>query len=239
MQIHIKLSADELRLPIAYQYLVQGMIYHALAAAPQYQRFLHNEGYAEDGKRFKCFTFSRLNGKFQIGEGRIAFSGNCDLEIRSCDPYLIQQLLYGFAEGTTHRLGSNRVTVTGCMLADRHIISDSVEIGMLSPLTVYRTTEDGHTEYAAPNEMCFYDLVQDNAEQKWNSLMPMPLRELLHIEPIAVTLRDKVVTTYKGTYITGWMGAYRLTGPQQLLDLLYQIGLGAKNSQGFGMFEVL
>lgn len=239
MQIQIQLSADELRLPIACQYMVQGMIYHALASSPHYQRFLHDRGYTADGKQFKCFTFGRLGGQYQIADGRILFFNGCTLEIRSCDPYLIQLLLFGFAEGSKHRLGSNQVTASSCYLEDRHIISNSVDIFMLSPLTVYQTAESGYTDYAAPNEPRFYEWVQNNAMQKWNSLMQYPLSGGLSIEPLAVVLRDKVVTTYKGTYIIGWMGTYRLSGPQQMLDLLYQIGLGAKNSQGFGMFEVL
>ena len=239
MQIHLQLSADGLRLPIAYQYMVQGMIYHALDASPADQRFLHERGYADDGKQFKCFIFSRLDGPFRIEARQICFDSGCSLEIRSCDPYMIQLLLAALAEGTVQRLGSNQVTVASCRLDDRHVRADNVDVVMRSPVTVYQTDEAGHTDYAAPDEPRFHMLLQANAAQKWESLMPTPTPGLLTVEPLSVRPRDKVVTTYKGTYITAWLGAYRLTGPQTLLDLLYQIGLGAKNSQGFGMFEVV
>lgn len=239
MQIRIRFPAEGLSLPTAYQYAVQGMIYDALDTLPSYQALLHDRGYAGDGKRFKCFTFSRLTGRYRIENGRILFFGGCSLEIRSSDPLLIRLLTDAFAKGTVHRLGSSFVIVSACEPDDRHIVSDDVSIRMLSPVTVYRTGTDRHTDYANPAELRFYEWIRNNATQKWKSLMHTPLPGPLTAKPLAVSARDKVVTTYKGTRITGWMGSYHLTGPRQLLDLLYQIGIGAKNSQGFGMFEIL
>ena len=39
--------------------------------------------------------------------------------------------------------------------------------------------------------------------------------------------------------ISGWYGEYYLVGKRKYLDFLYQTGLGSKNSQGFGMFDVI
>ena len=43
---------------------------------------------------------------------------------------------------------------------------------------------------------------------------------------------------YRGTIIKGWMGRFVLNGNKKLLKLGYDCGIGAKNSQGFGMVEV-
>ena len=56
--------------------------------------------------------------------------------------------------------------------------------------------------------------------------------------PLKVGRRDKYVTKYKGFYLSAWLGEYQLTGPRKNLDFLYQTGLGCRNSQGFGMFEI-
>lgn len=51
---------------------------------------------------------------------------------------------------------------------------------------------------------------------------------------------DKVVTTFKNKiYITAWYGEFILNGHPQLLTLLYNTGIGDRNSQGFGMFDVI
>ena len=49
----------------------------------------------------------------------------------------------------------------------------------------------------------------------------------------------EVVTTFKGTYITGWQGYYHLEGSNELINFLYYAGLGDRNSQGFGMFKII
>lgn len=59
------------------------------------------------------------------------------------------------------------------------------------------------------------------------------------MEPISFSEKDKHVTRYKGFYLSGWTGTYRISGERKYLNFLYQAGLGAKNSQGFGMFDVI
>ena len=44
---------------------------------------------------------------------------------------------------------------------------------------------------------------------------------------------------YRGTIIKGWMGRFVLNGNKKLLKLGYDCGIGAKNSQGFWMVELL
>ena len=48
----------------------------------------------------------------------------------------------------------------------------------------------------------------------------------------------KRATRFKTTFITAWHGRFVLEAPPRVLELLYDTGLGSKNSQGFGMFEI-
>ena len=59
------------------------------------------------------------------------------------------------------------------------------------------------------------------------------------IMPVEHRPQRRVFTTFKTSYITGWMGYYQMRGKPEVLDMLYQTGIGAKNSEGFGMFTVL
>jgi CRISPR-associated endoribonuclease Cas6 len=58
------------------------------------------------------------------------------------------------------------------------------------------------------------------------------------ITPLAVRDRDCKMLKFKGTWVRGWMGKYLLEGDPGLLKVAYDAGLGSKNSQGFGLFEV-
>jgi len=49
----------------------------------------------------------------------------------------------------------------------------------------------------------------------------------------------RVVTKYKDTWINGWKGMYRISGSSRALEFIYNTGLGSKNSQGFGLLEVI
>jgi CRISPR-associated endoribonuclease Cas6 len=60
----------------------------------------------------------------------------------------------------------------------------------------------------------------------------------IELIPVQVTEKDKYVTRYKDFYMSGWNGDYILRGKRKYLDFLYQVGLGGKNAQGFGMFTI-
>ena len=47
------------------------------------------------------------------------------------------------------------------------------------------------------------------------------------------------IIRFKGTVIKGWMGTFEVRLPEPYFTLAYEAGLGAKNSQGFGMIQVV
>ena len=49
---------------------------------------------------------------------------------------------------------------------------------------------------------------------------------------------EKIVK-YREMVIKGWMGRLVLKGNRKLFKLGYECGIGSKNSQGFGMVEVV
>jgi CRISPR-associated endoribonuclease Cas6 len=60
-----------------------------------------------------------------------------------------------------------------------------------------------------------------------------------YIKPLRVNKRNEVIAIFKGTVIKGWTGIYELQLPEPYFSLAYDAGLGSKNSQGFGMVEVV
>lgn len=116
-------------------------------------------------------------------------------------------------------------------------------IRMLSPVTMYSTlkTPTGRkkTYYFSPFESEFSELLEGNLKKKYEALYRSEPNGLsFSIEPIGVSKRDEKIIDYKGTVIKSWMGRYRLSGSLELMKLAYDTGLGAKNSQGFGCFEI-
>ena len=111
---------------------------------------------------------------------------------------------------------------------------------MKSPLTVYSTDREfGRIYYFNPEEKEFYERINENFYRKYEAYYGVRPFSPIQMEKIEEIPARKLVTRYQGVYITGWYGTYELRGERKYLDFLYQAGLGSKNAQGFGMFEVM
>lgn len=260
MQLHLKFTGGDVTVPMAYQQLVQGMLYNALGEDPAYRAFLHETGYQAGDRAFRHFVFGRLRGRYErvsMGQGAseetagleprplrergsagLRFPEGFSLEVRSAQGRFIQLLMAGMLPGSVHRLGQNEVTVAEARLEDRRVTEAEIRIRMDSPVTVHSTNDDGSTFFPDPFDQEFSRLLAGNAARKWVSLYRTDPPGGLGFAPLDVTARDKVVTRYKGFYVTGWRGRYLLQGEPAVLDLLYQTGLGSRNAQGFGLFEL-
>ena len=237
MQLVLNLTGQSIRLPVAYRRILQGLLYHG--AESEYSAFLHDSGYQAAKRRYKLFTFGPLSGSYELHGHEIVFRDTVRWEVRSVDARLIQLLLRAFQPGADLRLGENRVTVRDCVLEDRRIFEPQCTVRTLAPITVYLTTPEGRTEPFSPEDPRFAQAVAVNACRKWQSWTGDSTPPAFSFRVRQDTPYRKEVTTYQGTYITGWSGLFTLEGPPAMLDLLYNTGLGAKNAQGFGMFEII
>jgi CRISPR-associated endoribonuclease Cas6 len=113
-------------------------------------------------------------------------------------------------------------------------------IYLLSPITVYSTINK-KTYFYSPNENKFYELIKQNLLKKYKAYykdynvdnFDFDI-ELLKFD----NKRDKKVIVYKNNCIISYEGMYKISGDKEILKFAWNTGLGSKNSQGFGMFEV-
>lgn len=237
MQLHLTFSGN-INLPIAYRAIQQGMIYHALSeSAPDFSNYMHQQGQVYQNKKFKLFAFGPLKGRYAIEGKTIIFADGASMEIRSVDERFIRLLAKSMPEGAMIRLGQNDVKVIRSEMTDYHLLVPRASIRLVGPMTVHITLDDGFTRFFEPDEPEYLQAVLRNARRKWAGLHGTEDGFLLNIEPLPGKKRMEK-TIYKQTYITAFYGDYQLSGSPNVIDLLYQSGLGAKSSQGFGMFDV-
>ncbi|QER42557.1 CRISPR-associated endoribonuclease Cas6 [Thermodesulfobacterium sp. TA1] len=235
-------SEKEAVLPIHYNEVLQGLIYHLLDRALAEK--LHNEGFVYQKRRFKFFTFSRIFGKLEKERDKFKISSPFKFFISSPYTEMLLSLTSNFLYNKEIQLDVNRVWLESIKVLPSPEIRKEILIRMLSPLTVYSTLygADGKkkTYYYHPNEKNFSMLVKENIIKKYKAFYKkMPPSEEFFIEPIKLEKGNEKIIIYKGFVIKGWMGNFVLRGDPELLRLAYDAGLGAKNSQGFGMFEVI
>ena len=239
MQAFIVFYAESVSLPMAYNQLVHGLIYNAMRLESGVSAQLHDMP-PLGGRQFKGFTFSRMQGAYRVEGGRIVFSGPVRLEVRSVFPDFIGILAHSLTAHPYQRIGGAPVEVVDCRIRDRRIETDCVSIRMASPAVAYERLADGSTSFYAPDEARFYQALARNAAMKYMLFYGCEEAPPLTVTPLFAGLPKKLMTSFKQTYITGWFGRYALRCDDPLmLDLLYQTGLGVKNAEGFGMFDVV
>lgn len=244
MQLEVSVNLPQpLVLPINYNHIIQSIIYRALSAMPDYSEFLHESGYLNGKRQYKMFQFSKLNGDsfVDIKNRRITFKSYVTFEVRSPEPLLMNLLAMSFQyQGITFGKMHCEYSDVNLELYDYTVEETDLRIQMKTPITVYSTEPDtGRTYYYSPQEQEFYEKIKDNFERKYKAFFGIWPSRTIALSSAQEEVPRKLVTRYQGSYINAWYGIYHLTGERKYLDFLYQTGLGSKNAQGFGMFELL
>ncbi|WP_027410798.1 CRISPR-associated endoribonuclease Cas6 [Anoxybacteroides tepidamans] len=229
--------------PLHYQHYLQGLLYRSLSDE-SFAYFLHERGFRKEKRTFKLFTFSRLFGEHRIhhAEKEITFVDSFQWHVGTVLPELTQQLGEFLLLQPYVQLANQRVIIERVEAEKRTIQQREIEIDMLSPMTVYSTYEtvDGKkkTQFFNPNDEVFPHLIERNFHNKYEAYYGVPPSDRLLIKPVNVRKSDRVVTVFKGFYITAWKGRYKLISSPENLTFLYRVGIGGRNSQGFGMFRL-
>lgn len=240
MQLVVCIGLEEsLVLPINYNHIIQAVIYRALSIMPDYAEFLHECGYAFGKRKYKMFHFGQLEGKYRIQNKSIMFESEVRFEIRSPEPILVNLLAVAFYRNGI-AFGSHVYRNIQIELHDDTVEDNELWIQMKSPVTV-RSTDSfaGKSYYYNPDEPEFYEAVSQNFYRKYQAYYGVCPHTTISLMKVDDGSLKKFVTNYQGSYITGWFSRFRLCGERKYLDFLYQAGLGEKNAQGFGMFEIL
>ena len=180
-----------------------------------------------------------MKGKYSIQGKNIIFSEEVTFEVRSIEPYMLKILKEALEiNGITYL--KQHYTSVSAQLKNEEVNKEEIVIKMRSPICVYSTDKvTGKTYYYHPESEEFSRYINDNFKRKYESYTGVAIKEDIRIEIKKLHPKDKYVTRYKGFYINAWFGTYILQGEKKYLDFLYQTGLGSKNPQGFGMFEIL
>jgi len=185
-----------------------------------------------------------LNGKFKINLKNFEFFSPVDFLVSSPKFEILQNLISGLLKKQEFYLDKNKVFIEEIkVLQSPDFKENRIKIKMLSPLTIYSTFEKSgkkKTYYYSPEEPEFSHLLKENLKKKYKLVFEKERDFFFKITPLKVDFKkDQKIIIYKGNVIKAWMGTYILESEPQILELSYSTGLGAKNSQGFGMWDLL
>lgn len=199
---------------------------------------LHDIGFEYEKRRLKLFTFSQIySQKYQIDGKFINFTPTIYLFVSSPIDELVDVLANKMLRKEELRIGNNYFTLSRIDPIIENFDDCSIKVKTVSPITVYTTSEDGHTYYHSPDERIFDSLIKSNIQKKAFILGLNTDEKNINfsIESLNSDKKNSKVTFYKNFLIRGWTGNFKIQGDQRLLKVALSAGLGAKNSQGFGM----
>jgi len=223
-------------IPVNYNYYIQSAIFKLLAEEnTDFAEHLHNV--ADGGKtKYKFFTFGPLIGKSHFHDKQLYFEGDIRLEIRSASNDFIESLESALKKRKLFCLGKHNLLVTDIQKTDYTITDSLLKIRTLTPIVSKTQTEDNKTVYYSPQDVMFIKRIRETFENKYAVFFGQPPQSTIDILPVNTC--KKVVTKYKDTWITAYHGMYEICGDAKYLQSLYNVGLGVRTSQGFGMFDV-
>ena len=230
---------ESISLPVNYNNMIQGLIYTLISEDQEYADVIHEHGFELGERKYKLFTFGQLEGKCRFAERKLHFSSDINLEIRFADDHMAEIVFNRLLRNPSIRIGSHNLNVVNLQISENLIMREQIMIRMKAPLTIHSTSENKMTHYYSPGEPEFRELILQNLSKKYFAAYGEPYVGVLDFVPLKVSAADKVVTSFKGIMITGWKGDYYMEADRKLLNFAYYSGLGDRNSQGFGMFEII
>ncbi|OYD17186.1 CRISPR-associated endoribonuclease Cas6 [candidate division WOR-3 bacterium JGI_Cruoil_03_51_56] len=219
MRIRLEFESEkgELVVPVHYNQLIQGFIYHNLSASLADK--IHSQGYKFEKRQFRMFTFSRLFGRMRHQDDSFIFDGPVSLWIASPQTEILESFCSHMARKGRVNVGNTpcRVSALEVPFTDFPSSQDtsqsgnpvSLTIRTLSPITVYSTlfTPEGKkkTYYYAPTEPEFSKQIAANLAKKATALRAgSPGPRLLGTRKPATNYQDTKTTNYQDTKTTNY-----------------------------------
>lgn len=242
MRIQITFAFQgELRVPLHHESMLHGLIFHSIRD-PDYRDKLHNKGFVYENRQFRMFCYSKLQGRHKIHEQHMIFTSPVSFLFSTHDEKLIRELTSSMFTRDVIMIGTQQVKLHSIQQVGQQV-SKHMRIRMITPVTAYSTfmlNNKKKTFFYSPRDEEFGQQVKENAVKKYVALYgTAPANPELILAPVDVKqLRPRTVI-FKQTFIKGWVGDFILQGSLDLIQIVYDVGLSAKNSNGLGLFEVV
>ena len=247
LQIQPKVIGSEL--PINYQYPLQAAIYRTLAKSDlEFATWLHKNGYQQDGKRFKLFTFSNLivpqYGIDKERERLVVKHDFVTLFISFLPEKSTQRFIQGVFKDRTFQVADY---LSGVQFIVREIkvmhpleYQPEMEFRTLSPVCISLRNDHDQMDYLSPNDPRYELGILTGLLARYNAIYGEPYsgEPYCHLqllsEPKSTLIRIKAGTPNE-TRVRGYRYQFKIALPEELMLIAYESGLGEKGSMGFGM----
>jgi len=240
MRLKINLKAkNNFKVPFNYNHILSAIIYnkiHDLELAYQ----LHSS------TSFKFFNFSRINipNREIVKDGIISKDGLLNFYLSSPNDSLIKSLVDGFLEDLEINFSNEKLQILKIEALKNPDFNEKQEFKTVSPLIIRSKEEiDGKSKIIdlAPSDK-FFRGIEKNLLRKYCIFNEIESTDKkIKAYSNMNNVKRKRIIIPKGpqtTYHRAYMMDLILEGDKNLIEFAYDVGLGEKNSMGFGMVKL-
>lgn len=244
MQVKITFSLTKpLTMPLAHHRMLQAFIYSLVRHDEERGARWHDNGYDGSIEDFTLFCFGLLTGSSAVVNEHATFADAVTLEVRSISEVFCSSLINGLERTGELHLGNTTLLPERVARSTFEPDAGVLPMRMITPVTVRRKfTEDGRQRmrFLSPLDSDFARIIDKNFKLKYRAFYGAEPVGDIEIKTIDFNPVNRYFTEYKpGVNIIAWYGDYTLKGRPEHLQLLYDLGIGARNAAGFGMFNAL
>lgn len=217
------------------------MVSFLKASTQAYSQDFYKELYNKKASIIKGFTYSYFLPGAKFSKERIELQKNEFLLFFSDVDQIERLRFFNSFQKIRYRkypLDGNSMELVSIHRKHLNEIKENeIIIKMQSPLIVRKhNSEDNSDMYYTCEMDGFERVLKDNINM---FLSRMKIDAITEDFSVQVIKGKKVVVPVFGRNTDASLGIFKLTGSCQLLNILYLAGMGARRSEGHGMFEVI
>jgi len=250
MKIKIELISNQtVTLKTGYNALLQALIYNNIS--DKLSKKLHDEGFMYENRKFKLFTFSSIleRGEFDNIKKEFKFPQMISFYISSPVDYILEDMARTMINSDSVRLGTNTLNIASINVI-KTIIPDKnvLKVNAVTPIEMHSTLKkaDGKnfTHYYTPFEEDFTIMIRNNLIKKWSAFYKKEIDSAFVIKPLFKNKNNEKIVFFgsgdRRTLVKAWKGYFNIESDNpKLLQFALDVGLGGRNSQGFGMIDIV
>jgi CRISPR-associated endoribonuclease Cas6 len=242
-------EAERARLPFNYQFALASLIYRTLGqGSEEFAARLHDEGFTSRSRKFKLFTFSRLDLKIKRsdGGGLELADPHVTLQVSSPVAQFVEHFVEGLFRSETFSIADATFRLAGAETIAPPEFHERMKFRALSPVTESVDVEGSRHARFLDLSDDWSEIVRRNLLHKFRALHGRePEDERLSWtwdrEYVAAAERRgrrlSTLADIHGIKVRGWLAPFSVEGSRELIEIGYEAGYGARNSMGFGMAE--
>lgn len=242
MRLKCDFSVD--RLPISHNMMFVSLIKEALKKSdPEYYEKLYSFN-GKANKKSKNFCFSVGINDYDIDEDCFKVNGRMSFYVSSPDTEFLVYLYNGLLKIFEFDYKNYIIKRIGIgMIKEKEVTSGEMLFKTLSPICV----KNRNNYFMKIEDEGFASELNYIADKVLENFRGKGLKEKLLFEKIKmkkIVVREAIREVEKKTdrkymYINSYMGIFKLCGDKEDLKDLYELGIGFKRNQGFGMLDVV